>query len=338
MPGQQTDVLPCTEEGWPLCPQGYTDLDASGKRVFRGPEIGSGAFATVWQTHCFQGEAAVAVAVKCLRLENITSSLEEIQTEVRAMKMNKHPNVLELYCCFVVDSELWMIMPLANKGSCYYALKKLRSLSSSSGGGGGGTTPKPHRCFSEDNMAVILHDLLDGLRYVHENHQIHRDIKAGNLLVCCDEPGVGGRCHIKIADFGVAGWFEKPDAMSRAASSAAGSGGSARGSASSAAEQDTGCTTFVGTPCWMAPEVMQSHRSNRAYNEKVDVWSVGITALELAKGHAPYSKLSPLNVIIKTIEEPAPSLSSYEGASRQAFSPAFHSFVERCLQKDARAR
>ena len=323
IPDANADGTPydCTEEGWPLCPQGYTDLDAAtGKRSFRGPEIGSGAFARVWQTACVRKDESLEargeerlVAVKCLRLENITSSLEEIQTEVRAMKMNKHPNVLELYCCFVVESELWMIMPLMNKGSCYYAMKKLRSAA----------RPK---CFTEDLVAVILHDLLQGLRYVHENHQIHRDIKAGNLLV-------GPDCLVKIADFGVAGWFEKPDALSRAGAARAAMSGGAGG----AGGAEDARTTFVGTPCWMAPEVMQSHRSNKAYNEKVDLWSVGITALELAKGHAPYSKLSPLSVIVKTIEEPPPSLASYEGPP-PPFSPAFSAFVARCLTKDPKER
>jgi hypothetical protein len=90
------------------------------------------------------------VAVKCLRLENITSSLEEIQTEVRSMKMNKHANVLELYCCFVVGSELWMIMPLMNKGSCYYAMKKLR-------GAAAAAHAPASASFSEDMIALILY-------------------------------------------------------------------------------------------------------------------------------------------------------------------------------------
>jgi len=258
-----------------------------------------------------KNQEIVQVAVKVMKLENITTSMEEIQMEVRAMKMNRHPNVLDLYCCFVVESELWMVMPPMSKGSCYYAMKKL------SGHG-------PSQGFSEDVVVVILYDLLLGLHYVHQNHQIHRDIKAGNLLLA--EDGT-----IKIADFGVAGWFHKEDGLSRnrrRASSSEEGGGVLAGGA-----EEERRTTFVGTPCWMAPEVMESHKSNKAYNEKVDVWSVGITALELAKGYAPYSRLSPMQVILKTLQEPPPSLRSYEGILA-SFSDAFNAFVARCLIKN----
>jgi serine/threonine-protein kinase OSR1/STK39 len=96
--------------------------------------------------------------------------------------------------------------------------------------------------------------------------------------------------------------------------------------------------TFVGTPCWMAPEVMEQQRG---YNEKADIWSVGITALELAKGYAPYSKYAPMQVLLKTIREPPPSLKSYvdpPGVAPLQFSEKFTKFVARCLQKDPRAR
>ena len=111
-----------------MCPEGYTDTDeATGRRVFRGPEVGSGAFAKVMQTSCVgKGGEVVQVAVKVMKLENITTSMEEIQMEVRAMKLNRHENVLDLHCCFVVGSDLWLVMPLMEKGSCYYALRCMR--------------------------------------------------------------------------------------------------------------------------------------------------------------------------------------------------------------------
>lgn len=77
------------------------------------------------------------------------------------------------------------------------------------------------------------------------------------------------------------------------------------------------------------------------YNEKADIWSIGITALELLKGYAPYSSYAPMQVLLKTIREPPPSIKSYvdaPGAAAVPVSDKFNKFVARCLQKDPRLR
>ena len=297
--------FPVNEDGWPLSPDGYELL----------VEIGQGAFAKVIKARCPSKDTFVAV--KVMALENITTSLEEIQAEVRTMKLSKNENVLDLYCCFVVKSDLWLVMPHMDKGSCYYALRMLRKLGKLHEGQG----------LSEDIISIILREVLAGLDYIHGQHQIHRDVKAGNILLNAE-----GR--IAIADFGVAGWLSEAGARSEGERK-----------------------TFVGTPCWMAPEVryfavatlgdscdcrgacytgaarsiqvMGVHRASaqwhcatvrrrhwnyhiecarsqyshwqvmeqqHGYNEKADIWSVGITALELLKGYAPYSKYAPMQV------------------------------------------
>ena len=206
--------FPVNEEGWPLSPDGYE----------LAQDVGRGAFAEVFKAHC--PSKGVWVAIKVMALENITTSLEEIQAEVRTMKLSRHENVLDLHCCFCVRSDLWLVMPLMDKGSCYYALRALRR---------GARLPEGHG-LGEEVIATILREVLQGLAYIHGQHQVHRDVKAGNILLNSD-----GR--VAIADFGVAGWLSEEGARSE---------GERR--------------TFVGTPCWMAPEVMEQQRG---YNEKV---------------------------------------------------------------------
>uniref|UniRef100_A0A7S2RDE6 Protein kinase domain-containing protein n=1 Tax=Mucochytrium quahogii TaxID=96639 RepID=A0A7S2RDE6_9STRA len=159
----------------------------------------------------------------------------------------------------------------------------------------------------EEWIATILKSALIGLEYFHKQAKVHRDIKASNLLM--DSDGT-----VMISDFGVAGWL--PNGQDRKM-------GERR--------------TFVGTPCWMAPEVMEQ---TQPYDEKADIWSFGITALELAKGYAPYARLQPMKVLLMTIQNPPPSLKSYDDyqKSKSKFSRHFREIITLCLQKNASHR
>lgn len=250
-------------------------------------QIGQGAFAKVYQARCISKK--VDVAIKVMELDNLTSSLDDIYQEVRVMLLSKNPSVLRAYACFVVKRSLWLVMPLMRKGSCLRIMKVLRRLGHGDG-------------MKEDWIATVLKSALIGLEYFHAQGQLHRDIKASNLLM--DSDG-----SVRLADFGVAGWlpnnsFERKEGERR---------------------------TFVGTPCWMAPEVMAQER---AYDEKADIWSFGITALELAKGYAPYARMQPMKVLLMTIQSPPPSLKSYDDYSKTKFSRHFKEIISLCLQKN----
>ena len=105
---------------------------------------------------------------------------------------------------------------------------------------------------SESLIATILREVLKSLEYFHENRQLHRDVKAGNILI-------NERGEVKIADFGIAANLLEQGQRKRAR------------------------FTVIGTPCYMAPEILAA---GIGYTEKADIWSLGITAIELATGSA----------------------------------------------------
>jgi serine/threonine-protein kinase OSR1/STK39 len=261
--------------------------------------IGHGAFATVWKAR--NKEDQRYCAVKVLNLDHVDTNLSEIRLEVQAMKLSSHPNILTCHTAFVNDTQLWLVTPLMDRGSSLFCLQSARNRLRQEG--------KPFSM--EPHIFYIIHETILGLQYIHANGQIHRDIKAGNILL--DSNG-----DVKIADFGVSGWLVQ--------------GGS----------QMEKAKTFVGTPCWMAPEVMEQVHG---YDYKADIWSIGITALELAKGYAPYAKYPPMKVLIMTIQDDPPSLDTYDDEdeedammSQEQYSYLFDSFVSLCLQKNPMKR
>ncbi|KAK6523796.1 putative protein serine/threonine kinase, variant 2 [Arthrobotrys megalospora] len=155
------------------------------------------------------------------------------------------------------------------------------------------------RSYSDESTCkIILRETLKALAYIHENNLIHRDLKAANILLNSD----GG---VKLADFGVSARIE---------------------------EHMPSKNTFVGTPLWMAPEVINTKLSDeKGYTSKIDIWSLGIVAYEIATGKPPHALLSIGNAL-------AIIGKGYEPKLPPDFSIPFQKFVGRCLKADPTLR
>uniref|UniRef100_A0A673JYP0 non-specific serine/threonine protein kinase n=1 Tax=Sinocyclocheilus rhinocerous TaxID=307959 RepID=A0A673JYP0_9TELE len=151
----------------------------------------------------------------------------------------------------------------------------------------------------EDWTAYISREILRGLTHLHHHKVIHRDIKGQNVLLT-------ENAEVKLVDFGVSAQLDRT--VSRR-------------------------NTFIGTPYWMAPEVIACDENPDAtYDYKSDLWSLGITAIEMAEGAPPLCDMHPMRALFLIPRNPAPRLKS------KKWSKKFQSFIESCLVKNHNQR
>ncbi|GAA6026056.1 hypothetical protein JCM11491_003534 [Sporobolomyces phaffii] len=328
VPAARKRIIGAVQDEWPLYScraQDYTILEP----------IGFGSSSVVHLANYAPAASSSSTpplrcAVKIIDVDRLSSvgDIDRLRRETQLMALSKHPNVLRVRGEWIQDCRLFIAVRYMTHGS----LLDISRYAFPDG-------------FDENVIATVLDQALHGLVYLHQNGWLHRDIKAANLLV--DDDGT-----VLLADFGVSSsLFQEAAAATRPPTAKAKKNSARATSSSDEAERDdddgereeeeedddssspfAARKSFVGTPSWMAPEVIK----RKSYDSKADVWSFGITALELASGRAPNSLYPPAKALSKTILDDPPALDRDGG--KYKYSKAFKDMVDTCLQKDPKKR
>ncbi|XP_049448038.1 serine/threonine-protein kinase TAO1 [Epinephelus fuscoguttatus] len=232
-------------------------------------EIGHGSFGAVYFARDIRTNEVVAIKKMSYSGKQSNEKWQDIIKEVKFLQRIRHPNSIEYKGCYLREHTAWLVME--------YCLGSASDLLE--------VHKKP---LQEVEIAAITHGALQGLAYLHSHNMIHRDVKAGNILLT--EPG-----QVKLADFG---------------------------SASIASPANS----FVGTPYWMAPEVILAMDEGQ-YDGKVDIWSLGITCIELAERKPPLFNMNAMSALYHIAQNESPTLQSSE------WTEYFRNFIDSCLQK-----
>ncbi|TWW59427.1 STE20-like serine/threonine-protein kinase [Takifugu flavidus] len=209
-------------------------------------ELGDGAFGKVFKAQ--NKQTGILAAAKVINTKT-EEELEDYMVEIDILASCDHQNIVKLLDAFYYESRLWILIEFCAGGAVDAVMLELE------------------RPLTEPQIRVVCKQTLQALIYLHDNHIIHRDLKAGNILLTMDG-------DVKLADFGVSAKNTK-----------------------TLQRRDS----FIGTPYWMAPEVVMCETSkDRPYDSKADIWSLGITLIELAQ-HSFVSNVSdnkPLRELI----------------------------------------
>ncbi|XP_056892992.1 serine/threonine-protein kinase 10-like [Takifugu flavidus] len=237
-------------------------------------ELGDGAFGKVFKAQ--NKQTGILAAAKVINTKT-EEELEDYMVEIDILASCDHQNIVKLLDAFYYESRLWILIEFCAGGAVDAVMLELE------------------RPLTEPQIRVVCKQTLQALIYLHDNHIIHRDLKAGNILLTMDG-------DVKLADFGVSAKNTK-----------------------TLQRRDS----FIGTPYWMAPEVVMCETSkDRPYDSKADIWSLGITLIELAQVEPPNHEMNPMRVLLRIAKSDPPTL-----MQPSRWSPEFRDFLKRCLDK-----
>ncbi|KNE65680.1 STE/STE20/FRAY protein kinase [Allomyces macrogynus ATCC 38327] len=238
------------------------------------------------------------LAIKIVDLDRFERcQIDELRKEIQVMSLCRHPHLLPVYRSFAVGKHLHLVMPLRTAGAVSSLLRHHFP-----------------RGMPEVAIATILAQVLQGVAYLHQHGLIHRDIKSGNILLD-RETGI-----VQLGDFGVSSSLcEGVHRQSR--------------------------RSFVGSLLWMAPEVMEQSGADArhlpssntpGYNSKADIYSLGITVLEMAQGRAPYAQFPPLKVCLLVLNNAPPTLDRARATYK--YSRSLKDLIDQCLMRQPSLR
>uniref|UniRef100_A0A671WCW0 non-specific serine/threonine protein kinase n=1 Tax=Sparus aurata TaxID=8175 RepID=A0A671WCW0_SPAAU len=217
-------------------------------------ELGDGAFGKVFKAQNKQNGTLAAAKVIDTKTED---ELEDYMVEIDILASCDHHHIVKLLDAFYFEGKLWILIEFCAGGAVDAIMLELE------------------RPLTEPQIRVVCRQTLEALIYLHENKVIHRDLKAGNILLSLDG-------EVKLADFGVSAKNTK-----------------------TLQRRDS----FIGTPYWMAPEVVMCETSkDRPYDYKADIWSLGVTLIELAQIEPPNHEMNPMRVLLKIAKSEPPTL------------------------------
>uniref|UniRef100_A0A8C6UBG4 non-specific serine/threonine protein kinase n=1 Tax=Neogobius melanostomus TaxID=47308 RepID=A0A8C6UBG4_9GOBI len=242
-------------------------------------ELGDGAFGKVYKAK--NKETGVLAAAKVIETKS-EEELEDYMVEIDILAKCDHCYIVKLLDAFYYENNLWIMIEFCPGGAVDATMLEL------------------DRGLTEPQIKVVCRQMLEALVYLHSMKIIHRDLKAGNILLMLDG-------DIKLADFGVSAKNTK-----------------------TLQRRDS----FIGTPYWMAPEVVMCETMKDApYDYKADIWSLGITLIELAQIEPPHHELNPMRVLLKIAKSEPPTLDQ-----PYKWSPEFNDFLRKSLDKSTEMR